>query len=488
MKHLFFAIFLVLNYCCTAQIKILFDATKAQSAGNADWVIDANTYNISYTSGNPTTGGSEANPSRYPSPAQSGISASTTETFWKGGLSAWGVESAQAGYQVETLPIGASITYGSSANSQDLDNYDVLVIVEPNILFTASEKTAILQFVFNGGGLIIVGNHDGSDRNNDGFDSIQVWNDLMSNNSVQTNPFGFSFDATSFSQTTSNIMINATSDPVMNGSFGSVTQMEYAAGTSMTMNPTANPNVKALIYKTGVTKNNNNIMALRSQFGLGRIVAIGDSSPVDDGTGDTGDSLFDGWFTDASGNHRKLMMNATAWAVQGSVLPIELASFQGKIKKESNHLSCYFADNEGLNLIEVEKSSANNKFEKIGEIRVSAKQFTYEFEDKNPGFANYYRLKMIENDGHFSYSKIVYLERNQKEKLLHFSSNQLNINPLKEQSVIAIFDIAGKKIFEQTLLQSTENQVMELENMPFLQIIVLKNEKGEILDQLKIGN
>ena len=29
-----------------AQIKILFDATKAETAGNADWVIDADNHNL----------------------------------------------------------------------------------------------------------------------------------------------------------------------------------------------------------------------------------------------------------------------------------------------------------------------------------------------------------------------------------------------------------------------------------------------------------
>ncbi|HEY4151408.1 MAG TPA: hypothetical protein VGM41_20860, partial [Chitinophagaceae bacterium] len=46
--------------------KFLFDATKAETAGNADWVIDED----------------GSTPQRIPTPAQSTITASTAETFW----------------------------------------------------------------------------------------------------------------------------------------------------------------------------------------------------------------------------------------------------------------------------------------------------------------------------------------------------------------------------------------------------------------------
>src|SRR6476620_624345 len=133
--------------------KFLFDATKAETAGNADWVLDA-----------------DAAPQRFPTPAQSNITASTSESFWRGGLSAWGVSLAKLGHTVETLPSGTAITYGGTG-AQDLKNYDVFVVDEPNTRFTAAEKTAILNFVRNGGGLFMISDHTVSDRNNDGWDS-----------------------------------------------------------------------------------------------------------------------------------------------------------------------------------------------------------------------------------------------------------------------------------------------------------------------------
>ena len=74
--------------------------------------------------------------------------------------------------------------------------------------FTAAEKTAIMNFVANGGGLMMIADHTAattggtdsngynpSDRDGDGYDSPRVWNDLMTNNGINNNnPFGFNID------------------------------------------------------------------------------------------------------------------------------------------------------------------------------------------------------------------------------------------------------------------------------------------------------
>lgn len=272
--------------------KFLFDATKAETAGNADWVLDADT-----------------SPQRFPTPAQSNITATTTENFWRGGLSAWGIALVKLGHTVETLPLRTAITYGGTG-LQDLKNYDVFVIDEPNIRFTSSEKTAILNFVKNGGGLFMISNHSGSDRNNDGWDSPAIWNDLMTTNSVKVNPFGISITLNNFSETTSN-RLSVTTNPILNGSQGTVTQLKYSSGASISVNTTANPTVQGLIWRATSSQGTSNIMCATSTFGTGRVVVIGDSSPADDGTGASGDTLYPGWTELAS--HSRLHMNASLW-------------------------------------------------------------------------------------------------------------------------------------------------------------------------------
>lgn len=93
MKYILLFAFIILSVNTNAQIKILFDASKAESAGNADWVIDSDTHNIGFSSGPAIVGtGNEANPQRIPTPLQSNITASTPEDYWNGGLSNWGID------------------------------------------------------------------------------------------------------------------------------------------------------------------------------------------------------------------------------------------------------------------------------------------------------------------------------------------------------------------------------------------------------------
>ena len=190
-----FLIILILNCSrLSAQAKILFDATKAETAGNADWVIDADLNNLDWTkNATVTTGGSKANAQRLPTPDQNTVTTSTLDTYWTGSLSSWGLDCVNQGYQVESLPYNGRITYMDSSNPQDLNNYKVYVVDEPNILFTTTEKKAILNFVNNGGGLFIISDHAGSDRNSDGSDSPTIWDDLFTNNGIVSNPFGINF-------------------------------------------------------------------------------------------------------------------------------------------------------------------------------------------------------------------------------------------------------------------------------------------------------
>lgn len=316
MKKILLYIILLLSYQLSiAQVKVLFSANKGEQAGNADWVIDADVFNLFVTtSGTYNTTGNEANPQRYPTPTQSGITATTTESYWTGGISAMAVECVKLGYTLETLPYNGQITYNNTSNPQDLSNYRIYVVCEPNIRFTTAEKTAIMNYVNNGGRLLMVADHETSDRNNDGWESRTIWNDLMFNNTVNSNnPFGMRFDSVDIFQTSSNYTPNAL-DSILNSSqFGSATQMKFANGTTLTIDPTKNSTVKGHFYSIGANKTTTQVWVASARFGKGKVAGYGDSSPFDDGTGDTNDNLYDGWITDASGNHRKIIMNTMLW-------------------------------------------------------------------------------------------------------------------------------------------------------------------------------
>ncbi|WP_329445186.1 hydrolase [Streptomyces canus] len=271
--------------------RILFDNAHAETAGNADWIVSTS---------QPDPLGQDSSPS--------------AESDWTGALSSWGVALQKTGdYSLKTAT--SALTYGGSS-ATDLSNFDTLVLPEPNTLFTTAEKTAIMTFVKNGGGLFMISDHTGADRNNDGEDAVEVLNDLMTNNSVDsTDPFGFSIDSLSISSDYPSA-ISDSSNPVLHGSFGTVTKSLIASGTTATLKPADNSAVKGLLYRTGYSGNTGAFFAT-STFGSGRVAFWGDSSPIDDGTGQSGNTLYDGW-NDSGATNAALALNATEWLAGGS--------------------------------------------------------------------------------------------------------------------------------------------------------------------------
>ncbi|MFE4825353.1 hydrolase [Streptomyces sp. NPDC056672] len=273
--------------------RVLFDNAHAETAGNADWIIST----------------SQPDPlGQNPSPS--------SDTSWTGALSSWGVALQRTGdYSLKTVPSSGSITYGTTS-ATDLKNFDSFVLPEPNVLLTSAEKTAVMKFVQAGGGLFLIADHTGADRNNDGEDAVEIINDLMSNNSVDsTNPFGFSVDTLTVGSDYPTA-INDRTNPVLNGSFGTVTKSLIASGTTATLRPADNPNVKGLVYRTGYSGNTGAFFAT-STFGSGRVAFWGDSSPIDDGTGQSGNTLYDGW-RDSGATNPALALNATEWLASGT--------------------------------------------------------------------------------------------------------------------------------------------------------------------------
>jgi hypothetical protein len=269
--------------------RVLFDDTLAETAGNADWIISTSMPDPLAQNPNPTT-----------------------ESSWTGAISAWGVALQKTGqYSLKTQNTG-TITYGGTG-ALDLTNFDELVLPEPNIKLTAAEKTAIMKFVQAGGGLFLIVDHNGSDRNNDGCDSVCVANDLMTNNTVDGgDPFGFSEDVNDIS-TNNPVAISAPTNPVLNGAFGHVTGAIVRDGSTQTLHPADNPNVAGLVYLTTATLGGTTGAEFTtSTFGSGRVAIWGDSSPIDDGTGQSGNTLYDGW-DDPAGTDAALALNATAW-------------------------------------------------------------------------------------------------------------------------------------------------------------------------------
>jgi hypothetical protein len=286
--------------------KALFDNAHAETAGNADWQIDTD--------------------QPVPLPDQAGVTPSTPRTYWLGAISSWAIDLVKRGYQVATNT--GALAYGNPANPYDLKNWDVLVVDEPNTQFTAAESTAIFNFVREGGGLVMVIDHDNSDRNGDGFDSPKIWNALDAQ-------LLFGIHAQSTNETNRNItqdsgnVETSPSDSIIHGPNGVADSLSFHNGTTFVLHPETNPRVRGLVWMNGLAHGNSGVMAARSEYGNGRLVIVGDSSPADDGSAAPGNSsIFDGW-AEASGRDSLLFQNATIWATRRDAALVDVSGASG---------------------------------------------------------------------------------------------------------------------------------------------------------------
>lgn len=125
-------------------------------------------------------------------------------------------------------------------------------------------------------------------------------------------------------------------------------------------------------------------------------------------------------------------------------VPVTLTQFFGKATNQSVLLSWTTASEHNNHGFEIERSRNGLTWEKIGfEIgNGSIKEMTnYEFEDSNPlRGINYYRLKQLDYDGNFEYSKIIHLSIAASQ---HHSIN-LSPNPVSDILDIQIDDFDGQ--------------------------------------------
>src|SRR4051812_3309421 len=100
LKNFYGMALLFLSVHVEAQVKILFDAGHGQSAGNADWVIDADLHNMGWGSSGGytcTCSSNESNAQRLPTPTQTAVTTSTPESYWSGAISHWAIDCVNKG-------------------------------------------------------------------------------------------------------------------------------------------------------------------------------------------------------------------------------------------------------------------------------------------------------------------------------------------------------------------------------------------------------
>jgi Secretion system C-terminal sorting domain len=96
------------------------------------------------------------------------------------------------------------------------------------------------------------------------------------------------------------------------------------------------------------------------------------------------------------------------WTIgnNNSVLPVILSSFNTTCKNNGANLVWATQFEQNSSVFEIEKSKDGNNWATIGSVNANGVASDYNFTDKEAGLA-YYRLKQIDIDGKFTYSKVL---------------------------------------------------------------------------------
>jgi len=253
----------------------LFDNAHGEQSGNADWVIDDN--------------------SPDPSPADpSGPDA------WKGAYSSFGYALLGLGYSLRTNT--------GTLSAETLAGVQVLVLPEPNQSLSAAELGAVSDFVQGGGGLVLITDHHGSDRDGDGVDSTDVADALLQAMGARVQQASESLDVSQEDNTTGTTALAG--DPVLRGRSGAVNQFDLYNASAFTVSGL--PDSRVVLYRQGHAGDaSQGARVAAAWVGAGRVLCVSDSAPADDGTGASGETLYQSW-TEA--DDAALFTNGVDWA------------------------------------------------------------------------------------------------------------------------------------------------------------------------------
>ncbi|HRB31318.1 MAG TPA: T9SS type A sorting domain-containing protein, partial [Ferruginibacter sp.] len=149
------------------------------------------------------------------------------------------------------------------------------------------------------------------------------------------------------------------------------------------------------------------------------------------------------------------------WKIVNSSTPLNLLNFTAQKDKQRVILNWETSNEINTSHFEIERS-VNSSFTKIGDIPAlnSAGEHNYKMYDEHPEKGvNFYRLKMIDIDGHFTYSVIRRIVFNNPEQMYispNPASNEIKISNVDSYHLLQVIDASGRTVLLKKLTGSEE--------------------------------
>ena len=172
-------------------------------------------------------------------------------------------------------------------------------------------------------------------------------------------------------------------------------------------------------------------------------------------------------------------------------LPVELISFDAQIKGNNTLLNWKTVSENINSYYEIHRSNDGEIFNSIGKIPTSGNLKdikNYQFYDYEPySDVNYYRLKLVEDDGNFEFSKIIVVDfsDNRQNKMIvvpTLAESGITCyydNPVESGELI-IYNMLGKEIKREKITNYTDNIYIDLSDLKNGQYIL--QYKGEFMN------
>lgn len=147
-------------------------------------------------------------------------------------------------------------------------------------------------------------------------------------------------------------------------------------------------------------------------------------------------------------------------------LPVTLSSFNYNVNNKIVQLTWATASESNNDYFNVEKSNDGINFRSIGKVKgtgTSSITKHYSFNDNNPDYINHYRLKQVDRDGKFSYSKILFVKVPKANPLVLLqnaakNSLQVQINlPSTNRGSIIIYDFLAREVLQLKAISGNQN-------------------------------
>jgi Secretion system C-terminal sorting domain len=147
--------------------------------------------------------------------------------------------------------------------------------------------------------------------------------------------------------------------------------------------------------------------------------------------------------------------------VSAAVLPVSLKNFKVTEIKKANQISFTTASERNNSHFEIERSADGQAFRNIGEVKGAGNsndEKNYTFTDEKPlAGTNYYRLKQVDLDGQFEYSKVVTARFGREGSLsviptLVVDNLQVSLDETStENGTWEIIDLSGRQVLAGTI-------------------------------------